>query len=131
MMQALVSCDPSNKERASEITTFTLLKDGSNRPFDTAGDSLDGEQLQVHKTNLCLQREERSILLKRCDSSSKEQRFLGFRSDGQPMELAPLSGKNGDCSLLRNHHHPRPGEQVYVDACELARDSDTSFWITY
>jgi len=131
MMQALVGCDPSKEGRASDTTTFTLLRDGSNRLIDTANDSLDGDQLQVHETNLCLQREGRSILLKRCDSSSKEQRFLGFRSDGKAMELVPLPGKNDDCSLLSNQHHPRPGEQIYVDTCELARVSDTSFWTTY
>ena len=132
MMQALVGCDPSKEGRASYATTFTLLRDdGSNRPFDTADDSLDGDLLQVHETNLCLQRERRSVFLKRCDYSSKGQRFLGFRSDGQAMELVPLPGKNDDCSLLSNHHHPRSGEQIYVDTCEKVRDSDTNFWTTY
>jgi hypothetical protein len=149
MFLAITGCDPSKKKgeksekggngnpTESRITTFTRFTEGSHGLFDAAKDNLDGDQLQVHKTNLCLHLvNTRRILLKQCDPSLKQQRFLGFRSGGQAMELVPLTTKgtvNGiqPKRCLTQHHEPRLGEQIYAEECSKARHSDTSFWTTF
>jgi len=139
MMLALVKCDPNKKNNAKKrkewTATFTLVTEGSGL-FDVGGNGLEGDQIQVYNTNLCLHRlGARTILLQQCDASLKEQRFLGFRAGGQAMELLPegIFRKNGVeyDRCLTQHHHPRQGELVYAEACRKARNSDTNMWSTY
>ena len=126
---ALVKCEPGSKRRKKNkyMAQFTLLEsDGM----------YEGDQIKVHGTNLCMERKERSIYLQQCNSSVEKQRFLGFKSGGQAMELHPAPGvfmKNGNEieRCLTQHHHPRPGERVYKQECRLARASDTNLWSTY
>ncbi|KAL3773721.1 hypothetical protein ACHAW5_009830 [Stephanodiscus triporus] len=126
MHLALTGCDPSKlgPSKLAEIATFKFL-------FDEAEDGLDGDQIQVHGTNLCVQQVlpggTGSIVLRQCDASLKEQRFWGARPVGKAMELLPLSGNSAKC--LTNHHHPRQAEQVYAEDCDLARLPDTSYWL--
>jgi len=127
MSLAMVKCDPSKKKkkkRYNDMTKFTLL---------TNDNDLAGHQLQVYDTDLCMQRKGRHISLQKCNASLEEQRFLGVQTGGQAMELMPYPGvfmRNGveveRC--LTQHHHPRPGERVYVMDCRKARNSDTNMW---
>lgn len=74
--------------RRSEMAVFTLVKKGRGR--SDAGKDLEGDQIQVSGTDLCLELAgTRSILLQQCNPALEEQRFLGFVSGGQAMELAP------------------------------------------
>lgn len=106
--------------------------------FEDPEESLQGDQIQVYGSTLCLERVGggRSILLQQCNATVQEQRFIGFRSDGQPMELVPYPGtflKDG-VSLercLTQHHHPRQGERVFAEVCTRARNSQTNLWATY
>ncbi|KAL3815866.1 hypothetical protein ACHAXA_010256 [Cyclostephanos tholiformis] len=126
---ALTGCDPINlgPSKMMEIATFKFLFD------EAAGDGLDGDQIQVLGTNLCIQQVlpggTGSIELRQCDSSLMEQRFWGARPVGQAMELLPLQGNLSKC--LSNHHHPRQEEQVYAEDCHLARLPDTSLWCPF
>ncbi|KAL7539790.1 hypothetical protein ACHAXR_009605 [Thalassiosira sp. AJA248-18] len=137
MSLALVNCHPNKRnssKRRMEITTFTLGKRSSG--LFGVGNSFAGDQIQVYGTNLCLHRiGTRAIFLQQCDAASAEQRFLGFRSGGQAMELLPEGSfkKNGIefDRCLTQHHHPRQGERIYADECRKARNSDTNLWSTF
>ena len=149
MSLAITGCDPKKKGGKSpkegnghptvpKMAIFTRLTETSRGIFDA--DNLDGDQIQVHDTNLCLEKVgTRDILLKQCNSSSKQQRFLGFRSGGQAMELVPLTAKEPISTIrgvqpkrcLTQHHQPRPGEKVYAETCYKARRAETSFWTTF
>ena len=149
MSLAITGCDPKNKGGKSQkdgngqptgptVTIFTRLTETSRGIFDA--DNLDGDQIQVHDTNLCLQKVgTRDILLRQCNSSSNEQRFLGFRSGGQVMELVPLTAKEPIITVrgiqpmrcLTQHHEPRPNEKIYAEECFKARRSETSFWTAF
>ena len=130
-MLATGNCDPEKmklKRGRRFITSLTIVNGGGGP---------DGDQIQVDGTDLCLYREgARSIVLRRCDASVERQRFFGFRSDGQAMELHPFPGtfkKKGVTfqRCLTQHHHPRRGEQIIAEECEKARKSNTSLWSTY
>ena len=96
MHLALTGCAPSKlgPAKMAEIASFKFLFDG-----DEYG--LDGDQIQVHGTNLCIQQVlpggTGSVELRRCDSSLKAQRFWGARPVEQPMELLPVSGNFAKC----------------------------------
>jgi len=138
---AMVNCDPKKRgnknKRRSWMATFTLLRgDDSSSLFSVAGSELKGDQIQVHKSNLCLERvRSRGIVLKQCDASVLEQRFFGFRAGGQKMELLiPRKYKRKGVEYVKcltQHHHPRQGERIYAEDCSKARRSDTNLWSTY
>ena len=142
MQLALTRCKPTSlgPMKLDEIVTFKFL-------HGTAEDGLEGDQLQIFGTNLCVSTVKTedniksqevpggngSLVLKPCDSSLESQRFWGGRSVGQSVgqafELLPLSGKRLKC--LTNHHHPRQEEQIYSEDCDLARKPDTSLWCPF
>lgn len=141
MSLALVNCDPkkgrNKKERGSWMAEFNLLEEP--HLF-----GLNGVQLQIHNTNLCVQRlglGSRSVSLQQCNASVQDQRWLGFgaaaqRSAGYGTEIKPSSGALVNRgiqyeSCLSQHHHPRQGERVYVQPCRKARNSDTNLWSVY
>ena len=138
-MLAIANCEPQKRPKAkkgkgpSMLTTFTALKDGSSGLF---GDSSGGNRIQVHNTNLCLEKSgARDIVLKTCNTSVKNQIFYGYRSDGL-MELIPFPGKvviNGAETerCLAQHHHPRGGERIYAEDCARARNADHHWWVKY
>jgi hypothetical protein len=143
MMLAIMNCAPNQRKpkakkggqgskESAKLATFTILKNGSSGLFGGGGD-----RIQVFNSNLCLQRMgARDIVLKRCDSSEKDQLFYGLRSDNQVMELIPFPGKlmidgveTERC--LAQHHHPRAGERIYAENCAKARNADHHWWVKY
>ena len=142
-MLALYNCDPAKRrnknKRRSWMTTFTLLRRSGNSTdlFGVENNGLEGDQIAVYNTNLCVERVgPRHIFLKQCNASVKEQRWIGFKTGGQAMELLPSPGtfvKNGVeyVKCLTQHHHPRNGERIYAENCVKARRSDTNLWSTY
>ena len=122
MMLALTECKPNKWSPAAK---FTLLPHNGEL-FD-----LEGDQIKVSNTNLCLSLSGvRAIKLETCDASKIEQRFEGFKTDGGGgMEIAP--SKRNDDRCLTQHHHPREGERIFSEECRLARISDTNLWTVY
>ena len=123
MTLAIMKCEPS-RPLDDRIARFTRLKNGSPLPFNVASDGFDGDQIQVHNTNLCLQMMPAGqvfvpIKLQQCNSTVRRQHFFGKRSAGQAMELNLFSGNAIKC--VSNHHHPNNNEQIYAENCELAR----------
>ena len=144
MMLAIMNCAPKQRQpkaakkphgrEPAQMATFTVLKGDSSGIFGDGG----GDRIQVLNTNLCLQRMgERDVLLKRCDSSVKEQLFYGLRSDNQAMELIPYPGTKSTIGgveterCLAQHHHPRNGERIYAESCARARNADHHWWVKY
>jgi len=128
MMLALAECRPNQRTDAAK---FSLLP-GRN----LFADDLEGDQIQVSNSNLCLSLvSARMLKLETCNASKIEQRFTGFRSGGNAMEIVPakVSKKDGIVveKCLTQHHHPREGERIYSEVCRLARISDTNLWSTY
>jgi len=123
---AVTDCDPN---RWDDKSASFSLRPGHSGLFD----HLEGDQIEVHNTNLCLSLSGvRSITLEKCDASKMEQRFSGFQSDGGAMELSPANvtikdGKEME-RCITQHHHPRVGERIFSEDCKLARNSDTALW---
>ena len=96
MHLALTGCEPSRLRPAklAELASFKFL-------FDEVEDGLDGDQIQIHGTNLCIQQVlpggTGSVELRQCDSSLKAQRFWGARPAEKAMELIPVSGNSAKC----------------------------------
>ncbi len=124
MNVAVTDCDPNHW--GDKSASFSL------RPHHGLFD-LEGGQIQVHNSNLCLTLSGvRSITLEDCDASKMEQRFSGFQSEGGPMELSPVNvtiqdGKKVE-RCITQHHHPRAGERIFSEDCKFARRSDTALW---
>jgi Ricin-type beta-trefoil lectin domain. len=79
--------------------------------------------------NLCVARSgNRKITLRVCDDHSDDQIWYGLRFDGGRFELTDEEVNPSKC--LSQHHHPKPREILYMESCALARDFDTSYWIT-
>mmetsp|Transcript_24981 Transcript_24981/g.40473 ORF Transcript_24981/g.40473 Transcript_24981/m.40473 type:complete len:345 (+) Transcript_24981:242-1276(+) len=127
MMLALTECRPNQWTNAAR---FSMLP--GNNQFN-----LEGDQLKVANSNLCLSLvSARKLILETCNASKIEQRFTGFRSVGEgAMEIAPAKVAKKDGVViercLTQHHHPRPGERIYSEISKLARVADTNLWATY
>jgi hypothetical protein len=126
MMLALTDCRPGKWDLSAE---FSLLTE-HNGLFDN---DLEGDQIQVTGSNFCLSLSgARAITLETCDSSKIEQRFTGFRTEGDAIEIAPAKRykENGitEERCLTQHHHPREGERIFSEECRLARISKTNYW---
>jgi hypothetical protein len=128
MTIAVTNCAPNRFNDKS--ASFSILT-GRHGLFDNL---LEGDQIQVANSNLCLSLSGvRSIALEQCDSSKIEQRFTGFPSEKRPMELSPVNNVTNNDGVvvetcLTQHHHPRIGERIFSEECKKARSSETSLW---
>jgi hypothetical protein len=125
---------------------WTMRCDGwengsGNAKFEVVRSHPEADQIKIRGKNLCLERASNVHLhLQPCDSDSVRQLWLGFRLDGQPFELRPLqqnlraSQYDGPVETercLSQHHHPKAGEVIYLEECELARFWNTVLWEMY
>ena len=120
---AVADCDPN--QRHDKSASFSFLT--------RHNDDLQGGQIQVHNTNLCLSLAGiRSIELDKCDASKIEQRFEGFHPNEGAMEISPVNVTMEDGEVVEQcitqHHHPRVGERIFSEKCSRARRSDTNLW---
>jgi hypothetical protein len=123
MTLAIMKCEPS-RPLDNHIARFVRLKNANPVPFDVVKDGFDGDQIQVHNTNLCVQmmsggNEFVPLKLQRCNSSVNKQRIYGRRAIGEAMELQLHPGDGVKC--MSNHHHPLNKEQIYAEDCEASR----------
>lgn len=102
MVLATVDCDPDKekpgekkrrRKKRDKSVSFTLLS-GSGGLFGSDRHRFKGKQLKVNSTDLCLHRDHvslgsRALMLKQCNATLREQRFLGFHTGGQAMILQP------------------------------------------
>jgi hypothetical protein len=92
----------------------------------------DGNEIflvQVPSTNLCFERNNKSIFLRECDSASDLQQWIAIngRLTGEKFEITSVSK---DTHCVTQAHHPKAGEVVELFRCEVPRrpDHQTSFW---
>jgi hypothetical protein len=100
---------------------------GGNAIFSLIGGPR-GNQINIHGTNLCMERVEiRLIHLQECDDKNTvrdAQLWDGFKPSG-PFDLAP---RNYDGVCISQHHHPKAGEVIYTEDCQIAHFWDTGNW---
>jgi hypothetical protein len=124
MTLAIMKCEPS-RPLDNYIARFVHLKNGNPVPFNVANDGYNGDQIQVHNTNLCLQMMNGGadfvpLKLQQCNSTVNKQRIFGKRpAAGQAMELQLFPGNAVKC--ISNHHHPMNREQIYAEGCAASR----------
>lgn len=111
------------KTRSSADARFEMIKKRRGYQYRVVGPN-----------NLCLENSKKEIsgknidiVLKTCNNNHKQQ-FKGYHRGATKFELKP-SRKQGRC--LTNHHHPRPGEEVYAETCFKARKTKTGYWVKY
>lgn len=103
---------------------------------------------------MCLTRMGRSIKLRSC-SSTQHQKWSGLSSSGRGPFALQIPGNSDKCGKLQKlnvfhsflstdslifalhhmtvsqHHHPKAGEDVYMESCKLARMANTDKWVAY
>lgn len=104
-------------ERAiSQKYDFGFIKNGANYAM-----------IRVHGTSLCFERVLFEIFLYECDPGNRRQIWVGdFRS--YKFEIKPF-GLDSHCVTQR--HHPKFYEEVEIEPCNIARHSETSYWMKY
>jgi hypothetical protein len=86
--------------------------------------------VRLHGTNLCFERDSLDIYLLECDASNNQQMWFAQTGsfDGSKFEVSP---KTLSTFCITQRHHPKDDEEVELEPCVLARDSQTSFWNRY
>ena len=86
--------------------------------------------IKLKNQNLCFQRNNKDIYMKGCNDSNPNQLWFPKVGsfDGDSFEISPKDASN---LCITQRHHPKAGEEVELEACTLARVSDTSKWNRY
>lgn len=87
----------------------------------------DGKIRSRRNKDVCLERQGRSIHLENCSSNKKGQIWAELKKD-QPFQMR-IPGSTEKCAS--QHHHPKPGEKVYMTSCKRSKSSQTDKWIVY
>ncbi len=133
MTLAIMKCEPS-RSLDNHIARFVRLKNANPVPFDVVNDGFDGDQIQVHNSNLCVQMMNGGaafvpLKLQQCNSTVNKQRVFGRRAVGEAMELQLFPGNGVKC--MSNHHHPLNKEQIYAEDCEFSRYATNHLWCPF
>jgi hypothetical protein len=105
--------------------------DGSNEEFHMV--FRDGLELsvQIAGTNLCLEAPAATLglILRACDGKKPEQRFRpGIGDwDWDRFELETVAAPG----CITQRHHPKEGEPLFREDCDVARNDRTSLWNKY
>ncbi|CAJ1947355.1 unnamed protein product [Cylindrotheca closterium] len=92
-----------------------------------------GFTLRLHNTNLCIERRNKHLMMKKCNINDPDQQFVAW-DDFSKFELRPLehAGRNereADC--VSQLHHPKSDEVVGMHSCWLCRHFETRYWEIY
>jgi hypothetical protein len=95
------------------------------------------DQIKIRDKDLCLERASKLYInLKPCDANEVRQMWVGFELD-EPFDLRPLQQnwrpQNYDDPIERlrcisQHHHPKNGEVLFLEGCDLGYRWDTVLW---
>lgn len=89
----------------------------------------DQVMIKVARDNRCFQRNGQLIQLRTCDPQNDLQRWFSKRGAfvQRRFEMSPLSLPD---YCATQEHHPKPGEQVYLEPCVLSRHPyhQSNFW---
>ena len=89
--------------------------------------------LRLDDTNLCLEKVNMHIIVRRCNESEINQQFVPWY-DWSQFELRPLtmegwSERDADC--VSQEHHPKEDEVVGMHNCREQRYYETRYWEIY
>ncbi len=101
--------------------------DSGVEKFDFDYVSNDEVLIKINGSNNCLERAGRDIFVRSCDSGKSLQRWWAKTGDFDEsrFEISQLGATN---LCVTQRHHPKPDEEVELEPCTQARESDTSFW---
>jgi hypothetical protein len=117
-----LTCDNSDCDQGSKVEVKWCDRDDSRQQW-----YFDNGKVRSRKNkSQCLQRYGREIRLRSC-TRSKYQKWAGLRKD-MPFEMQ-IPGSTEKC--ISQHHHPKEGEELYMEDCKLAEKTDTSHWVVY
>jgi hypothetical protein len=71
--------------------------------------------------------ESKPIRLFDCEENNADQIFEGFKNEDR-FELHPKEDSSRCVSIL---HHVKSYERIYPEKCNMARDDNSSYWITF
>ena len=119
-------CRDGSCDNGDRIYIETCSDDGVER-FDFNYVDSDEVQIKVHGTDLCMERSDKSVYIRSCDSGNAQQRWWaaagGF--DEYRFEISQVSASN---LCVTQRHHPKSDELIHMEPCTLPRSSDTSYW---
>jgi hypothetical protein len=93
--------------------------------FETLSNEGNGVQIQIRGTDLCLERTGGPYVRTRtCDSSTWRQRWIR-NLDSSRFEIHPV-GEDWNC--LTTDHQPKANEEVFVQDCWTAAESNSEYW---
>lgn len=100
--------------------------DGVER-FDFDYVNRDEVLIKINGSDRCLERAGRDIYVRSCDSGKSLQRWWAKTGDFDEsrFEISQLGATN---LCVTQRHHPKPDEEVELEPCTQARESQTSFW---
>jgi hypothetical protein len=99
--------------------------------FDFVPLSDEFVQIKLKNKDLCFQRGlNNDIFMLGCDDTNSDQLWFPKVGsfDGDSFEISP---KDDSDYCITTRHHPKAGEEVELEPCDLARHSDTSKWNRY
>jgi len=102
--------------------------DAGVQRFDFQYVNSDEILIKLHGTNHCLERFERDIFVRNCDSRVSLQLWwakVGGFGEGR-FEISQKTAAN---LCVTQRHHPKADEEVELEPCTQARRGDTSFWV--
>ena len=119
-------CRDGDCEIGDKLYIETCSDDGVER-FDF--DYVNSEEvlIKVHGTDRCLERSNKEVYIRSCDSGKSSQRWWAANGgfDEYRFEISQLGATN---LCVTQRHHPKADELIHMEPCELPRSSDTSFW---
>ena len=90
-------------------------------------------QIRLDGTNLCLDRNNRYLRARICNSGDEDQWWAPVL-DLEKFELKPLDHQHldeRDARCASQLHHPKDEEVVSMHNCRLSRIYETQFWEEY
>jgi hypothetical protein len=103
-----------------------------NVHFEVVRDSTAGaDQFKIQGQDLCMTLvagSDRYINVQTCDVTNVRQFFTGFGLAGPFIVYPYQQNPDGVERCLTQHHHPKAGEVLFLDACATATFWDTAYW---
>jgi hypothetical protein len=86
--------------------------------------------IKVSGKDLCFERANRVVSLATCNETLPTQRW--FAKDGSfEGDKVEISQRGFENFCMTQHHHPKHGEEIYMDRCANAIRDNTQFWNKY
>jgi hypothetical protein len=123
-MKCKNGCFEGNRLYITECSSYSSFFDYVN-----VGSS-DEVLIEVSGKDVCLERANQVVSLAICNETLPTQRW--FAKDGSfEGDKVEISQHGFENYCLTQHHHPKHGEEIYMDLCARAIRDYTEFWNKY